>query len=165
MRNVTSEYERKKSAVGLFRAGYDAQMRSDFGEAVRLYGMSIEACPTAEAHAYLGWTYSFLARIDDAIAECKKAIALDPDFGKPYSDIGAYLMKQGKLDEAIPWLERALAAPRYEPRQYPHCILGRAYWSKGMLLRAEEEFQKAIALSPAYAYARHALETLRQRLH
>jgi len=162
---VSSEYDRKKSAVNSFRAAYDAQMRSDFEEAMRLYGISIESYPTAEAHTYLGWTYSFLGRIDDAIAECKKAIAIDPDFGNPYNDIGSYLMKQGKLDEAIPWLESALRSARYEPRHYPHCNLGRAYWSKGMLVRAEQEFEKALALSPAYAYARHALETLRQHLH
>jgi tetratricopeptide (TPR) repeat protein len=165
MLTVTSEYERKKGAVDVFRAAYDAQMRSDFDEAVRLYGISIETFPTAEAHTYLGWTYSFLGRIDDAIVECKKAIELDPEFGNPYNDIGSYLMKQGKLDEAIPWLERALAAPRIEPRHYSHCTLGRAYWSKGMLIRAEQEFEKALALSPAYAYARNALETLRQHLH
>lgn len=162
---MTSEYERKKRAVTLFRDAYDAQMRSEFAEAARLYGLSLEAFPTAEAHCYLGWTYSFLGRIDDAIAECKKAIALDPDFGNPYNDIGSYLIKQGKIDEAIGWLERALEAPRYELRHYPHCNLGRAYWSKGMLVRAEQEFEKALELSPSYAYARSALETLRQHLH
>lgn len=165
MAAVKAEYERKKSAVEAFRAAYDAQMRTDYDEAERLYRISIETFPTAEAHTYLGWTYSFLGRIDDAIAECKKAIELDPEFGNPYNDIGSYLMKQGKLDEAIPWLEKAVVSPRYEPKHYPHCNLGRAFWSKGMLRRAEQEFEKALALSPSYSYARQALETLRQHLH
>ena len=45
--------------------------------------------------------------LDDAIAQCEIAIELDPEFGNPYNDIGVYLMQQQRLDEAIPWLERA----------------------------------------------------------
>jgi hypothetical protein len=32
---------------------------------------------------------------DDAITECHHAIEVDPDFGNPYNDIGAYLIEQG----------------------------------------------------------------------
>lgn len=46
-------------------------------------------------------------RLDEALAECKRAIACDPDFGSPYNDIGGYLMEMGRDDEAIPWLEQA----------------------------------------------------------
>ena len=59
---------------------------------------------------FLGWTYSYQGRLDDAIPECQKAIEVDPEFGNPYNDIGAYLIEQQKHDEAIPWLERALQA-------------------------------------------------------
>jgi Tfp pilus assembly protein PilF len=160
-----NEAERKRHAVGLLQQAYKAQMNRDFDEAVRLYQASIAYYPTAEAHTYLGWTLSFLDRIDDAIAECKKAIEVDPDFGNPYNDIGSYLMRQGQLDEAIPWLERALRAPRYEPRHYPHCNLGRVFWQKGQLHRAIEEFNKALEIEPDYPYARAALESLRQQLN
>ena len=51
--------------------------------------------------------YSFQGRPDDAIAECKIAIAVDPDFGNPYNDIGAYLIELGREEEAVTWLERA----------------------------------------------------------
>ena len=44
-----------------------------------------------------------------ATAECLRAIEIDPHFGNPYNDIGDYLMQQGKLEEAIPWLRRSLA--------------------------------------------------------
>ena len=49
--------------------------------------------PTAEAYTFLGWTYHFQGRIEDAIAECKRAIEVDPEFGNPYNDIGAYLIE------------------------------------------------------------------------
>lgn len=40
--------------------------------------------------------------LEEAIAECHKAIALDLDFGNPYNDIGVYLIEREDLDGAIP---------------------------------------------------------------
>src|SRR5678816_2712506 len=53
----------------------------------------------------------------------RRPIDVDPTVGNPYNDIGSYLMKQGKLDDAIVWLEKAKSAPRYEPRHYPYLNL------------------------------------------
>jgi len=36
--------------------------------------------------------------------EAIQAIAVHPDYGNPSNDIGAYLLEQGKLDEAVTWL-------------------------------------------------------------
>ncbi|PYS09789.1 MAG: hypothetical protein DMG15_22940, partial [Acidobacteria bacterium] len=125
-----AEETRQERAIRLFQEAYQHQMKKELDEAVELYKKSIEAYPTAEAHTFLGWTYSWMGRIDDAIAECLKAIDVDPSFGNPYNDIGSYLMIKRQVDAAIPWLERALQAPRYESYCYPHMNLGRAYESK-----------------------------------
>jgi Tfp pilus assembly protein PilF len=161
---VTPE-ERFQKAIELLREAYRRQMAGDLEQAVALYRQSIALHPTAEAHTFLGWTYSFQDRLDDAIAECKQAIAVDPDFGNPYNDIGSYLIKLDKLDEAIPWLEAAIAAKRYEPRHYPHCNLGQLYWRKGLLGRAVEEFERALAIEPDYPFARAALASIRKLLN
>ncbi len=129
----------KKRAIRLLEEAYQRQMKGDLDEAVDLYQKSIEAFPTAEAYTFLGWTYSFLGRIDDAIEECRKAIEVDPTFGNPYNDIGAYLLQKGEIDGAIPWLERALHAPRYESYCYPHMNLGRAFEARRDWLRARLE--------------------------
>lgn len=156
--------ERKKNAVACLRLAYEEQLGGNIDEAIRLYRASISFEPTAEAHTYLGWAYSFQGRYDDAIAECKCAIALDPDFGNPYNDIGSYLIQKGELDDAIPWLERAVESRRYEPRHYPHCNLGRIYRAKGMLLRALEEYGKALAIEPGYEMALRQSEEIRCEL-
>lgn len=156
--------EMMEKAIRLFHEAYRRQMEGDLEEAVRLYRLSIRCYPTAEAHTFLGWTYSFQGQYEEAIEECKKAIAIDPDFGNPYNDIGAYLINLGKLDDAIPWLESATKARRYEAPHYPHCNLGRVYLAKGMLRRALEEFEKALTLEPNYAFARQAIEAIRQQL-
>src|SRR2546429_587406 len=99
-----------RRATTLWQEAYAHQMQGDLERAVELYQRSIDVCPTAEAHTFLGWTMSFQGRLEEATRECLKAIEVDPDFGNPYNDIGCYLMQQGKLEEAIPWLEKAKRA-------------------------------------------------------
>jgi len=152
-------------AASLFQQAFEAQMRGDLDDATDLYKQSLEAYPTAEAHTFLGWTYSFQGRLDDAIAECKKAIAVDPEFGNPYNDIGAYLIEMGQHREAVPWLERATRASRYEARHYPRYNLGRAYVALEMLSRALEEFERALEMRPDYEAAREAIATIKRRLN
>jgi Tfp pilus assembly protein PilF len=122
-------------------------------------------CPTAEAHTYLGWTFSFQGRLEEATRECLRAIEIDPDFGNPYNDIGVYLMQQHKLDEAIPWLEKAKQARRYEPRQFPHMNLGRIYVRQGNWQAALREFEGALRVAPDDQSAHRALHELRARLN
>ena len=144
---------------------YQAQMEGDYDRAVELYQSSLDLHPTAEAHTFLGWTYHFQGRLAEAIAECKRAIEIDPDFGNPYNDIGAYLIDLNRFDEAIPWLEQAMAAKRYEPRHFPYFNLGRVYLAKGLINRARELFQKSLAIEPRYTLARQALESVRRMVN
>ena len=147
-------------ALEYFQKAYECQMRGELGEAEELYKRSLETYPTAEAHTFLGWTYSFMERLDDAIAECKRAIEVDPDFGNPYNDIGAYLIEQGMLDEAIPWLEKATRAARYESYFFPHYNLGRVYERKRQWHKAMDCYRASLAHNPNYKLARTALRRL-----
>jgi len=156
---------RKKNAIECLEQAYREQLSGNLEEAIRLYQASLAYFPTAEAHTFLGWAYSFEGRLDEAIAECKKAIDVDPSFGNPYNDIGSYLIHQGQLDEAIPWLERAITAKRYEPRHYPHCNLGRVYRAKGLLNKAIEAFETALAIEPNYTFAQNELAEIRTQLN
>lgn len=152
-------------AAELFQEAYERQMQGDLDEAIQLYKESLGIYPTAEAHTFLGWTYSFQGRLDEAISECKRAIEIDPEFGNPYNDIGAYLIEKEMFNEAIPWLEKATQAKRYDAHHYPHYNLGRAYTAKGMMKKAVEEFQKALSIAPDYVLAKDALEDLTRQIN
>jgi Tfp pilus assembly protein PilF len=154
-----------QEAQRYFVKAYEAQMGGDLETAITLYRKSIECVPTAEAHTFLGWTYSFQGRIDEAIAECHKAIAVDPDYGNPYNDIGVYLMQKGDLDGAIPWLMKAKQAPRYEPRQFPYMNLGRIYLRRGKLAEALREFEEGLRVAPKDQDMRKLLHELRARFN
>jgi Tfp pilus assembly protein PilF len=157
--------DRETQAKQRFQEAFASQMAGDYDRAVELYLGSLALHPTAEAYTFLGWTYHFQGKIEEAIAECKHAIEIDPDFGNPYNDIGAYLIDLDRYDEAIPWLEQALNAKRYEPRHFPYFNLGRVYLAKGMINRARELFQKSLAIEPRYTLARQALESVRRMVN
>ncbi len=146
----------------LLRQGYVLHVRGAYEQAVVLFERSIEARPTAEGHTYLGWSLSHLGRMTEAITECKKAIAIDPDFGNPYNDIGSYLVKLGRSDEAIPWLKKAMRAERYCCYQFPHFILGRILLKKGKVAEAKRLFERALEYEPDYLPAKMGLERIRR---
>jgi Tfp pilus assembly protein PilF len=157
--------QERAQALELWREGYRLQMAGDLDGAIQTYRRSLAVCPTAEAHTFLGWVMSFQGRLDEAIAECHRAIGVDPEFGNPYNDIGVYLMQQDKLDEAIPWLEKAKRAPRYEPRQFPYMNLGRVYIRQGHWWQALRELEHAVRVAPQDPGAHRALHELRGRLN
>ena len=140
-------------------------MEGKLDEAIEHYERSVAVHPTAEAHTFLGWSLSFQGRLEEATAECLRAIEIDPDFGNPYNDIGVYLMQQGKLDEAIPWLGKAKQARRYEPRQFPFMNLGRVYLKQGRWWDALREFEGAVQEAPGDVQAAKTLHQLRGQLN
>lgn len=153
-----------KAAYELFQEAYQLQMQGDLETAIELYRRSIDAFPTAEAHTFLGWTYSFQGKLDEAIEECKKAIEIDPDFGNPYNDIGAYLIEKSQYEEAIPWLQNAATAKHYDNHHYAYYNLARAYIALEQFNRAKEEFKNALRVYPEYEMAREALIVLNRRI-
>lgn len=156
--------DRQRLARELLQKAYKAQMQGQLELAISLYKRSIELHPTAEAHTYLGWTYRFQGRLEEAIAECKLAIAVDPSFGNPYNDIGAYLIEMEKHEEAIPWLEKATTSERYESYHFAWYNLGRAYQHKEWYRKARECFEQALEIDPDYKPAQEAFERVRRMI-
>ncbi len=154
--------DRLKKAQELYLKAYESQSEGDFEEAERLYLASIEELATAEAHTFLGWTYSTMGRNEKAIEECQKAILIDPDFGNPYNDIGAYLIELERVDDAIPWLERALNAKRYEARHVPLFNLARVFEQKNMYNRAMDYLRKCLEMDDQFQPAWDLMSRIRR---
>ena len=160
-----SDASPRKRALEYFQQAYRHQQGGELEDAIKDYKKSIDIHPTAEAHTFLGWAYSMLGRYDEAIAECLKAIDVDPTFGNPYNDIGAYLIERGQLHQAVPWLHKAIVAPRYESRCYPYFNLGRISQRMGRWLDAIQQYENALRENPNFADARNAISQLRARLN
>lgn len=157
--------EREQKAYALVNEGLHAQEQGEMDRAIELYRDSIDILPTAEGHTYLGWALSHQGKLDEAIEQCHHAIKVDPDFGNPYNDIGVYLMQRNELDDAIPWLQRAKEASRYEPRHFPYINLGHIYVQRGELIKAIEEFQGALRLAPGDERIQRQIDQLSAKLN
>ncbi len=144
---------------------YRHQTDGELADAILLYKRSITVFPTAEAYTFLGWTYSMIGLYDEAIAMCKKAIDIDPAYGNPYNDIGAYLIELGRWEDAIPWLEEATTAPRYNSPEYAYMNLGRVYEHLGELFEALIYYNRALTAAPMYLPAQWAKNGLLGRLN
>jgi len=160
-----SQPDLRERALELWREGQACQAAGDLEGAVGRYQASLEAYPTAEAHTFLGWARGLQGRLEEAIAECHRAIALDPDYGNPYNDIGVYLMQRGELAEAVAWLERAKVARRYHPRHFPYINLGRIHALRGRWRLALREVEAAVHLAPQDPDARGFLHQILARFN
>lgn len=163
MSEADSYYQNE--AMRYFQEAYEKQSQGNIEEAIDFYRKSLEIHPTAETHTFLGWALSFQGRFDEAIQQCRKAIDIDPEYGNPYNDIGSYLIEKGQYDNAIPWLEKATTAKRYESYCYPYYNLGRVWETKGDWMKAVECYQKSLKDNPDYTLARKALGKLQGLLN
>jgi tetratricopeptide (TPR) repeat protein len=155
----------KLHAKQLFHQAYEAQSENNYETAIELYKRSIATYPTAEAHTFLGWVYSFQNRYDEAIAECLKAIRVDDTLGNPYNDIGSYLLAKGDTYGCVRWFKRALLAPRYESYAFPHFNLGRVYEIRHRSLEAMKHYGLALEQQANFEQATKALRRLQAKVN
>lgn len=152
--------ESRRLAHRYLLSAYRAQMQGNVDKALRLYRRSVDAYPTAAALTFMGWAMSLLGRFEDAIRCCMRAIEMDPQFGDPYNDIGAYLLELDRPVEAIAWLRKALVDRRTDSPHIPHYNLGRAYERLMDPLQAELHYRRAAAERSDCDLARLALRRI-----
>ena len=156
---------KEEDANRFLQEGYEKQMAGEVDAAIELYRKSLELTPTPEAYTFLGWAYSLKGRFGDAIRECEKAVRLDPEYGNPCNDIGAYLIETGRWTDAIPWLEKATVATRYDGAFYAWYNLGRVWEHEGDWSKALEAYRHAVKQNPQYSLAEKAVQRMQSMLN
>lgn len=156
---------KEEDAAKFLREAYDLQMAGKVDLAIDLYLKSLASQPTAEAHTCLGWAYSLKGQYGDAIRECEKAVRLDPEYGNPYNDIGAYMIETGRWEEALPWLQKATVAERYDGKFYAWYNLGRVWEHQGDWAQALEAYRHALEQNPEYSLAAKAISRMQAMLN
>lgn len=149
----------------IFSEAYSSHISGHIDEAIQLYEESLKWRPTAEAYTFLGWAHSSHKEYETAIELCKKAIALDPNYGNPYNDIGAYLIEMGFEDEAVEWLKKAIVAKNYDCRFYSYYNLGKIYEERNHIVQALSCFENALKINPDFLAASMELDKLKTRLN
>lgn len=126
------------------------------------FDREVEVSPLTEAQGeyYLGDLLAHIGRRDAAETQLQKAIALDPNFGPTSAALGLLRVRQGKSDEALQFLTRAVQADSANSmaHYYYAFMLQSAGASRkdsaGLQLPLmREHLKKAVALAPDYAPA------------
>lgn len=77
--------------------------------AVTWASRGVRAEPSKLGEVWLGYAYRSAGRTRDALAALGRAVDHDPDDLAVYADIAGTLADTGRLDEALGWIDRALA--------------------------------------------------------
>jgi tetratricopeptide (TPR) repeat protein len=104
---------------------------------------------SAAAWFNLGTALLGARRVDEAIGNLRRAIALDANHVQALTNLGNALVAQGVFDEAIAHYSRALAVD--PANSVLHNNLGRALELSGNARDAQTHFRRAAALDPRYA--------------
>ena len=113
------------------------------GEAESHYRQALAGKPTAEAHNGLGYVLAREGRGDEAVAEFRKAIEVDPHFTPVYNNLAEELAKQGKLEEAAQEYRLSLAE---KPSPAVYSALAVVLRKLGRTDEAADQLSKAQAL-------------------
>ena len=101
----------------------------------------------ANAHGMLGWLYNLTKQYDKAIAECKKAVDLDPNSATAHAWYGHVLFSMGNYEESVLELEQAVRLNPF-PATWVLRGLGRSYSWSGRYDEAIKTLKRAIQKAP-----------------
>jgi tetratricopeptide (TPR) repeat protein len=142
-------------------AEYAALIEMDTGKKNRLLRELTEKYPQEKhAHYELGQYYRNDNRNSEAIQEFEKAIALDPDFGPAFNELGYAHVSTGEFEKAEAAFKRYIATNPGDPN--PIDSLAELYVHMGNLEKAEARYREALEARPdwtgscrglAYIYA------------
>lgn len=131
--------------------GAAAQQAGLYDKAAELFRKAIVLDPAnaAEPYNYLGYMWAEQnSHLDEAEDAIKRALQLAPDNGAYLDSMGWVQYRQGKYDQALETLRRAIQnLPREDAVVFEH--LGDVYLKLNRVAQALEAWQKAKSLDPS----------------
>jgi tetratricopeptide (TPR) repeat protein len=141
---------------GLLVDLFSAMQTSRPEEAVRFATVLVALRPgSSEARVILVQKLRAAGRLDEAIAECRKAIVINRKDARALMELGITLSDKGCLDEAIAAYQKAIIL---DPKStLTHYNLGNALAAKNRQDEAIPEYEKAITLNRKFAFPHNGL--------
>ncbi len=98
----------------------------------------------AEKHFRKGFRYQDQGNLDKALEEYEKALQLNPNYAKVYTNIGTIYLEKKDYDKAIQQFKKVIELNYWDKKA--HYNLGLVYLYKGKIEKAKEEvkFLKSI---------------------
>jgi serine/threonine protein kinase/Flp pilus assembly protein TadD len=129
-------------------AFYTSAVQNDFPKAIDYWKSLLALYPDAGGtHNNIGRVYLRMERYEDAAAEFKEAIRIDPYLMVSYFNLNdIYLFQLGDVASALALCKQQIAYNDRDQGAYYH--LGWAYWGKDDLEQARVAFGKALEIGP-----------------
>ena len=118
---------------------------------------------SAQAHLALGYIYVWQKHYEQAIAEARQAIALNPNDAEGYAALGDILNYAGRPAEVREVMEHAMRLDPHYPAEYLSNI-GRAYFLLGQHAEAIALLHRVVIRNPEYGPAHVRLTILYSEL-
>jgi adenylate cyclase len=115
------------------------------------------------AHMFLGWIHLWRKEHDQAIAEARRCLSLDPSNAEGHVRLGHILDHAGRPAEGIPFIEKAMRLDPHYPFLYIFW-LGHAFHSLERYEEAIAAYRRVISRSPDFFYVRHFLAAVYAQL-
>ncbi|MGB5746671.1 MAG: tetratricopeptide repeat protein [Desulfobacterales bacterium] len=141
--------------AGLYSTVTIARNR-DWKDGLTLWSKTVKSSPNSSiAHGALGSAYQELGRLDEAVEEYKRAIAIYRDDYKAHYNLGVVYDQQGLFDPAVQSYQRSIQANPAYPNA--HFNLGIIYQKQGLIKKAIGHLRQVTELDPADYEARNNL--------
>jgi protein O-mannosyl-transferase len=132
------------------------QRNTDYQSELSIWQDTVAKAPRNErARNCLGLALADDERLEEAIAQYRKALEIDPDYAEAHTNLGMALAACGRLNEAIASYLKALEINPNVAKA--HNNLGNALDSSGKPDEAMPHFERAVELDPNLAEARNSL--------
>jgi TPR repeat protein len=119
----------------------------------------VRALPAAESLALRASLHVAMGRAAEARAMTAQALTLDPQSAPAHEALGLLALREGRRDEALEALRRAVAVP--EASDYAHYLYGQLLWEGRSgaddLDKIETHFRRAVDMNSSFADAYDAL--------
>ncbi len=139
------------------------QTHGRLGEAVEKYEAAVELTSDpgllAVTYANLGAAYYKLGEDEPALQSFNRSLRVNRNQGSAWLGLGRLAQKQGKTEEAISDLSRAV---ELQPSAQSYLELGRSLKRAGHVVGALDAYQRALAIAPDLIEAQRAVDELRQ---
>ncbi len=149
LRGETSQQKARQAAEVHTELGQQYLQRGDLQTALQKLLLAEKYDDSyAPEHTVLGVLYERIKEYPKAEREYKRAYALEPTKGDANNNLGAFLCRIGKVDEALPYFKRAVADPFYHTPDVAYANAGTCLLKVGQLQPALTDFKQALALNP-----------------
>jgi len=147
IKSIDRVTEKEKYGILAF---YAVNVEKNIDEGIKYTKIQADLFPDdATPHNNLGWYYQNKRKFNEAVAEYKTALKIDPHLILTYGGIiWTYLEEMGETDSAFVWAKQMLLHDNKNAWSYFY--LGSIYVAKDSLFQAAQNFQKAMKLNPDF---------------